>query len=182
MDNSNFCNQAIDLVQKAIEADDKGEHEQALGLYRDALSRFAMAIKYEQNPKRKELLTQRAGDYMERAEQLKKNLSEKSGNGSNTSGSPSKKESGQNGGGNVDKSEADDDPETKKLRGALASAIVSEKPNVKVRRWKVAIPMQHPAGLSHKNWFYFPVGRRNRSRGGQGVTQRSKYASIDFAK
>lgn len=140
MDNSNFCNQAIDLVQKAIEAEDKGECEQALSLYRDALSRFTLAIKYEQNPKRKELLKARAVDYMDRAELLKKNLLEKNGSnggGENSSpspsASPSDNNSGQKDNGNKSSPE-DDDPETKKLRGALAAAVVSEKPNVKVSR------------------------------------------------
>lgn len=154
MDNSKFCNDAIDLVQKAIAADDKGDFAQALPLYRDALSRFAMAIKYEPNTRRKELLTQRAEDYMERAEQLKKNMTSTTGTGtaadnkiggessnttssSSTSSSPSKNDSssskdggGGGDGGNGDKPE--EDPETKKIRGALASVIVSEKPNVKV--------------------------------------------------
>lgn len=162
MDNSKFCNEAIDLVQKAIAADDKGDFDQALPLYRDALSRFAMAIKYEPNPRRKELLTQRAEDYMERAEQLKKNMTNSTAtidnkndnkNKSSVSSAPSSssshskkdssnKDSGGGDGGDEDKPE--EDPETKKIRGSLASAVVSEKPNVKVSSGCCSIRMEAP--------------------------------------
>jgi vacuolar protein-sorting-associated protein 4 len=141
MDTNNLCNQAIDLVQKAVAADDKGEYELALSLYRDSLSRFAMAIKYEQNPKRKELLTARAEDYMERAEQLKKNLNSdnnnvKSNNKVENSSSPSNDDAGSKDNAGENKSDkADNDPETTKLRGALAAAVVSEKPNVHVSHY-----------------------------------------------
>jgi vacuolar protein-sorting-associated protein 4 len=147
MDTNNLCNQAIDLVQKAVAADDKGEYELALSLYRDALSRFAMAIKYEQNPKRKELLTSRAEDYMERAEQLKKNLNNNNSNdksnssaGNSSATSSSKNDTGpkdNNSDDNKADTSDDNDPETKKLRGALAAAIVSEKPNVHVSIYSV---------------------------------------------
>lgn len=41
-----FIPDAIDIVSKAIAADNDGEYEQALNLYRDALGRFTMGLKY----------------------------------------------------------------------------------------------------------------------------------------
>lgn len=41
-----FIPDAIDIVSKAITADNDGEYEKALSLYRDALGRFTMGLKY----------------------------------------------------------------------------------------------------------------------------------------
>jgi len=41
-----FIPDAIDIVSKAITADNEGEYEKALNLYRDALGRFTMGLKY----------------------------------------------------------------------------------------------------------------------------------------
>mmetsp|Transcript_4159 Transcript_4159/g.9401 ORF Transcript_4159/g.9401 Transcript_4159/m.9401 type:complete len:122 (-) Transcript_4159:2226-2591(-) len=49
-----FIPQAIEIVGKAIEADNNGEYEKALGLYRDSLGRFTMGLKYEKNEAKKE--------------------------------------------------------------------------------------------------------------------------------
>ena len=119
---SSFIPQAIEIVTKAIEADNEGDYERALSLYRDALGRFTMGLKYEKNEARKKLILERVEGYMKRAEELrdyvaKQNELDKGGGG----GSAMKK-----GGDN----EEDGDAEKKKLRGALASAIVSEKPNI----------------------------------------------------
>ena len=123
MENS-FVPQAIEIVSKAIEADNAGEYEKALSLYRDALGRFTMGLKYEKNDARKKLVLERVEGYMKRAEELrdyvaKQNELEKSGGG----GAATKK---------AGDAEEDGDAEKKKLRGALAGAIVSEKPNI---RW-----------------------------------------------
>ena len=50
---NNFIDQAIELVQKAVEADNQEDFDKALPLYRDALDRFTLALKYEKNPERK---------------------------------------------------------------------------------------------------------------------------------
>jgi vacuolar protein-sorting-associated protein 4 len=70
----------------------------------------------------------KAGEYMERAEKLKKHIEEQESNkrkpaamGNNGTAS--------NGGGKSDG--GDDDADSKKLRGALAGAILTEKPNIK---------------------------------------------------
>mmetsp|Transcript_31009 Transcript_31009/g.34825 ORF Transcript_31009/g.34825 Transcript_31009/m.34825 type:complete len:189 (-) Transcript_31009:793-1359(-) len=121
MENS-FIPQAIDIVGKAIEADNAGEYEKALGLYRDALGRFTMGLKYEKNEARKKLVLERVEGYMKRAEELrdyvaKQNELDKNGGGGSATAKKGDKEE-------------DHDTEKTKLRGALAGAIVSEKPNV----------------------------------------------------
>lgn len=122
MENS-LIPQGIELIGKAIEADTAGEYEKALALYRDALARFTMGLKYEKNDAKKKLILERVEGYMSRAEELseyikKQNELDKGG-----------------GGGVAAKSKGDGeeevDAEKKKLRGALAGAIVTEKPNIK---------------------------------------------------
>lgn len=126
MDNS-LIPQGIDIVQKAIAADNEGEYEKALGLYRDALARFTMGLKYEKNEARKKLILDRVEGYMNRAEELSdycKKQSELDKNGG-AGGTAAKNK------GDGDDGDDDMDAEKKKLRGALAGAIVSEKPNIK---------------------------------------------------
>lgn len=117
--------QGIEIVQKAIAADSDGEYEKALGLYRDALQRFTMGLKYEKNAARKKLILDRTQGYMDRAEELaeyvkKQNELDKDGGGGGTASK--QRGDGDDGG---------DDADKKKLRGALAGAIVTEKPNIK---------------------------------------------------
>lgn len=136
---SNILSQAIDLVQKAIDADQKQDYETALSLYRDALSRFTMAIKYEQNPSRKKLLVEKTEGYMKRAEELKEIIVKNTSNATANNNSSKKQPSEADKAGGADKKGAnnkgedskEDDAEAKKLRGALAGAVMSEKPDVK---------------------------------------------------
>lgn len=119
--------QGIEIVQKAIAADGEGEYEKALALYRDALQRFTLGLKYEKNAARKKLILDRTQGYMDRAEELaeyvkKQNELDKNGGGGGGTASKAKGDGGDDGG---------DDADKKKLRGALAAAIVSEKPNIK---------------------------------------------------
>lgn len=123
---NNLIQQGIDIVQRAIAADNENEYEKALALYRDALARFTMGLKYEKNEARKKLIIDRVEGYMNRAEELsdylkKQSELDKGGGG----GTASKSKNGS--GGDTD----DIDAEKKKLRGALAGAIVTEKPNIK---------------------------------------------------
>jgi len=116
--------QGIEIVQKAIAADGEGDYEKALALYRDALQRFTLGLKYEKNPARKKLILDRTQGYMDRAEELaeyvkKQNELDKGGGGGTAA-----KAKGDGAG-------DDDDADKKKLRGALSAAIVSEKPNIK---------------------------------------------------
>ena len=48
--NNSMIPQAVEIVKKAIDADNAGEYEKALPLYRSALEYFMTGLKYEQNP------------------------------------------------------------------------------------------------------------------------------------
>ncbi|KAK6197441.1 P-loop containing nucleoside triphosphate hydrolase protein [Scheffersomyces amazonensis] len=125
---SDFLSKGIDLVQKAIDADTATRYEEAYKLYYNGLDYLMLAIKYEKNAKSKELVKSKFTEYLTRAEQLKDHLEKqqnKNGGGesSSTNGSTKAKKDGAGG--------DEDDADTKKLRGALAGAILSEKPNVK---------------------------------------------------
>lgn len=126
---NNFCNQAIDLVQKAIEADNQDDYETALNFYRDALGRFTLAIKYEQNGARKKLLLERVEGYMKRAEELRDFVNKKESKEADKAGGAGK--GGENKDGEDSGTTKEEDAETKKLRGALAGSIMTEKPDVK---------------------------------------------------
>ena len=133
MSNTDFLGRAIDVVKKAIDNDTAGEYEKAYQLYYQALELFMLALKWEKNVKSKEMIRTKAGEYMERAEKLKNHLADADkGNKKKPSavGSNGKVSGGSGKGGSEDDQE---DADTKKLRGALAGAILSEKPNV---RWE----------------------------------------------
>jgi vacuolar protein-sorting-associated protein 4 len=124
---SEFLSKGIDLVQKAIEADNSTKYEEAYKLYYNGLDYLMLAIKYEKNNQSKELMKSKFTEYLTRAEQLKEHLEKQSKQTSaeNSSGGGSTKAK-KSGDGNDD-----DDADTKKLRGALAGAILTETPNVK---------------------------------------------------
>lgn len=134
---NNFIPQAIELVGQAVQADNAEEYEKALGLYRDALGRFTMGLKYETNPSKKKLIMERVDGYMKRAEELKAKLDQddkdkKSTATSSDSASKSDKAADgnkENKDGRSGKKELDEDQ--KKLRGALSGAVLAEKPDVK---------------------------------------------------
>lgn len=69
--NHNFLEKAIDTVKKAIEYDHNGEYESAYKNYYSALELFMLAVKWEKNPQAKEIIRNKVGEYMERAEKLK---------------------------------------------------------------------------------------------------------------
>lgn len=115
-----FIPQAIECVQQAIEKDNSKEYEQAYQLYQRSLDFFMTGLKYEQNPSTKAVIFQRVEGYMKRAEQLKEMLDARS--------AEPKRASVVAGGA---KAEEDGDAEQTKMRGALSSAIVTDKPNVK---------------------------------------------------
>jgi len=115
MDNGAMLKAATTTVSEAIQLDNDKEYEAAYYKYQRALEQFLVALKYEKNPRSKEVLTTRIEGYMNRAEQLKTAIKE---------GKDQPKAAAVGGGGS-------EDAERSKLRGALASAIVSEKPNVK---------------------------------------------------
>ncbi|KZZ95737.1 vacuolar protein sorting-associated protein 4 [Ascosphaera apis ARSEF 7405] len=128
MSNTDFLGRAIETVRKAIEFDNAADYEQAYQTYYSALELFMLALKWEKNPKSKEMIRAKTGEYMERAEKLKKHLAEQnSQTKSSSNGSNGKVALGSGKG----KKEDDEDADNKKLRGALAGSILTEKPNVK---------------------------------------------------
>ena len=130
MSNTDFLGRAIEQVKKAIESDTAGEYEKAYQLYYQALELFMLALKWEKNQKSKEMIRQKAGEYMERAEKLKNHLGEQDNKRKPAAMGANGKASNGSGKG---KGEEDDeqDPESKKLRNALAGAILTDKPNIK---------------------------------------------------
>ena len=127
MSTGDFLSKGIDLVQKAIEYDTATQYEEAYTAYYNGLDYLMLALKYEKNPKSKELIRAKFTEYLQRAEQLKQHLDEEQ--------EAKKKEStsvGAGSGSGTGSGKGDEDTEDgKKLRGALSGAILSEKPNVK---------------------------------------------------
>ncbi|KAH9905615.1 P-loop containing nucleoside triphosphate hydrolase protein [Xylariomycetidae sp. FL2044] len=131
MSNTDFLGRAIETVRRAIDADNGNQYEKAYQLYYQSLELFMLALKWEKNPKSKEMIRQKTGEYMDRAEKLKAHLADadakrkKPGmvgaNGSSTGGTGK--------GGSKEDGEVDED--SKKLRNALAGAILQDRPNVK---------------------------------------------------
>ncbi|KAL1601710.1 Vacuolar protein sorting-associated protein 4 [Paraconiothyrium brasiliense] len=135
MSNADFLGRAIDTVKKAIETDTAGEYEKAYQLYYSALELFMLALKWEKNQKSKEMIRGKVAEYMERAEKLKTHLNQ---NDDANRKKPSAmgangKAAGGSGKGGKDDEEEEQDADSKKLRGALAGAILTEKPNI---RWE----------------------------------------------
>lgn len=138
---SQITQRAIDKVNEAIKKDKEGDKAGALQLYQDATEFFVFGLKYETNEAWRKMLTEKIKGYLARAEQLKEEL-----RGGSTVSPDSPQGSSTTGGGGANGAAAsstvksakdkdkdkEDDADTKRLRGALSSAIVSEKPNV---RW-----------------------------------------------
>jgi len=121
MANSETMKKAIATVTQATELDQKEEFEQAIKLYMTGVEYFLHAIKYEVNSDRaKSSIRDKCSHYLSRAEKLKEYLAQKRKAEENPK--PVASKSTANGSG---KDEDD------KLAGALESAIVVEKPNVK---------------------------------------------------
>jgi vacuolar protein-sorting-associated protein 4 len=128
MSNTDFLGRAIDMVKKAIEADTRADYEAAYQLYYSSLELFMLALKWEKNAKSKEMIRAKASEYMERAEKLKQHLAAQDGNKKNPGilGADGSSKGGSGGG-----KDGEEDAESKKLRNALAGAILQDKPNVK---------------------------------------------------
>ncbi|KAF3202469.1 Vacuolar protein sorting-associated protein 4 [Orbilia oligospora] len=131
MATTDFLGRAIETVKKAIEDDTAQNYEKAYQGYYDSLNLFMLALKWEKNPKSKELIRQKATEYMERAEKLKTHLADDSNKKKPKAIGANGKESGAGGKGKGDEDDLDTD--SKKLRGALSGAILTEKPNI---RWE----------------------------------------------
>ncbi|CAG8571537.1 740_t:CDS:2 [Funneliformis mosseae] len=133
MANCNFIDKAVEIIKKATDEDSKGEYEQAYKNYNNALDYFMKALKYEKNEQRKDSIRKKIIEYLNRAEKLKEYLNSKEEK-SKESSKKAIKANGDDGGKGRKKNgtSEDDDEENKKLRGALTSAILTEKPDI---RW-----------------------------------------------
>ncbi|QIX00595.1 hypothetical protein AMS68_006112 [Peltaster fructicola] len=129
MSNADFLGRAIEQVKKAIEQDNDGECEKAYQMYYQALELFMLALKWEKNQKSKEMIRAKAGEYMERAEKLKTHLEEQNSKDKRKPAAMGTNGKASNGSGKDE--DGDEDAESKKLRGALQGAILTDKPNIK---------------------------------------------------
>lgn len=132
MANCDFLGKAIEIVKKATDEDAKGNYEDAYKFYQNALDYFMTAMKYEKNERLKDSIRKKFTEYLDRAEKLKEYLSQAEdkrakklvpANGSGKSSKSSKKNDGD--------TDDEGDPEVTRLRAGLASAVLSEKPNIK---------------------------------------------------
>ncbi|GLT48740.1 hypothetical protein SLA2020_223480 [Shorea laevis] len=125
---SNFKEQAIEYVKQAVQEDNAGNYAKAFPLYMNALEYFKTHLKYEKNPKIREVITQKFTEYLRRAEEIRAVL-DKGGPGPSSNWDtivatrPKTKPKDEGGDG--------EDPEQSKLRAGFNSAIIREKPNVK---------------------------------------------------
>ncbi|AMD20407.1 HDL337Cp [Eremothecium sinecaudum] len=125
MSTGDFLTKGIELVQKAIDHDMATQYQEAYTAYYNGLDYLMLALKYEKNPKSKDLIRAKFTEYLARAEQLKEHLeSEEQKQAERPKRAAAATSSGASG-------VHEDDGEEKKLRGALSGAILTEKPNVK---------------------------------------------------
>lgn len=118
-----FLPGAIAIVQQAIQFDKEEKYQEAMEKYLESLERFMVALKYEKNPTRKEIIQQRVAGYMKRAEQLKQAMNDQKDSDKKAAAAPVGAE------GENDTSEAD--AEDKKLMGKLSDIILTKKPDIK---------------------------------------------------
>jgi vacuolar protein-sorting-associated protein 4 len=110
-----FVSPALDLAKRAVDADEASKHKEAYDLYLQAVEHFMVARKHEKNEKKRQLISSKTDEILRRAEQLKEYL--------DNANKPKKTKKQAEGGG-------PDDDDGAKMRGAIESAIVREKPNV----------------------------------------------------
>lgn len=132
MSNTDFLGRAIDTVKKAIDLDTAGSYEQAYQQYYAALELFMLALKWEKNPKSKEMIRAKAAEYMDRAEKLKTHIQSNDPSNKKKPAAMGVNGKAVNGAGKGEAGEKEEeDADSKKLRGQLTGAILTDKPNVK---------------------------------------------------
>ncbi|ORE07993.1 skd1 protein [Rhizopus microsporus var. microsporus] len=167
MSNSDFLSKAIEIVKKATEEDHKGNYKEAYTHYQNALEYFMTAIKYEKNDRLKEPIRKRFIEYLDRAEMLKEflnNQEKKQKEPVGANGTPKKK----NGAASSNNETDEDDPDLKKMKASLASAILTEKPNVQwddVAGLEGAKEALKEAVILPKKFPHFFIGQRKPWRG-----------------
>jgi vacuolar protein-sorting-associated protein 4 len=134
MDNT-FIPKGMEIVKQAVIADNSDDLQTALSLYKQGLSYFMTGMKYIKNDKAKEAIREKVQQYMKRAEDIKAAIDKGAVKKKTvTIGGSVDKPTGDKKESKGEDSEDGDDPvdaDTAKLQGALAGAIVREKPNVK---------------------------------------------------
>lgn len=129
-----MMDKAIELANKATEADRLGKYEEAIQLYLITVEHFLHANKFEvPDAGSRAKIRARIDDYLKRAELLKEALKKKAHKpvkATETSGGrkDKDKDSSEENGENDDE---DQDKELKRLMNQVGSAILGEKPNVK---------------------------------------------------
>ncbi|CEG65526.1 Putative Vacuolar protein sorting-associated protein 4 [Rhizopus microsporus] len=167
MSNSDFLSKAIEIVKKATEEDHKGNYKEAYTHYQNALEYFMTAIKYEKNDRLKEPIRKRFIEYLDRAEMLKEflnNQEKKQKEPVGANGTPKKK----NGAAPSNNETDEDDPDLKKMKASLTSAILTEKPNVQwddVAGLEGAKEALKEAVILPKKFPHFFIGQRKPWRG-----------------
>eukprot|EP00727_Mastigamoeba_balamuthi_P014057 m51a1_g9274 putative vps4p (515) ;mRNA; r:98052-100880 len=83
-----FIERAVQLIKEAVDADNANHLDVALDKYTRGLHHFMAAVKYEKNPRVKQMIRDKACQYLQRAEQIKEYLdSTRAAQGLPTSGS-----------------------------------------------------------------------------------------------
>jgi vacuolar protein-sorting-associated protein 4 len=126
---SNFQTKGIELIQQALDEDNKKNYEEAARLYSQGADYLLFAIKHEKTPSVKEVLRTKVAEYISRAEVLKGII--KNNHSAVAVGADNNpKEKGGDGVG-TPKTVGKLSDQEEQLRNALKTAIVKEKPNVK---------------------------------------------------
>lgn len=128
MDNT-FIPKGMEIIKQAIDEDNADNYEKAYSLYEQGIKHLLTGLKYVKQEKSKQIVTQKVDQYLTRMEQLKELMDGKSRAPVMAGGGTGSQNTGKPGSGNAPASK--EDSETAKLKGALDSAIVREKPNVK---------------------------------------------------
>eukprot|EP00767_Chilomastix_cuspidata_P005619 gnl/Chilomastix_cuspidata/586.p2 GENE.gnl/Chilomastix_cuspidata/586~~gnl/Chilomastix_cuspidata/586.p2 ORF type:complete len:425 (-),score=195.40 gnl/Chilomastix_cuspidata/586:1366-2640(-) len=119
-------NKGISVLKDATDADREEKFEEAKSLYVQGIRYLMHFIKYNTNERLNESLREKVNGYLKRAEEIKKLLDEGRAPVPPAGGPAPPKSGGPSGSG-----KKGDDGEEAKLSGAISSAIVREKPNVK---------------------------------------------------
>merc|ERR1719361_2354642 len=116
----------VGAIKEKVQKDNAEEYESALSLYSQGIQYLMTGLKYEKNQKVVGAIKEKVQKYLKRAEDIKTSLEDPP---KKTKKKKVKAKSG--GGDDDDDDEKEEDEDTAKMKGALASAIVMEKPNIK---------------------------------------------------
>lgn len=125
--NNVFFQRAIGIVNEAIEADRAKDYKKAYDLYKNSLGIFMTGLKYEKNPKVAEVIRLRVEGYLQRAEQLQEAMGSSE---SRERAAPAPVGASASGSKEGEEEDEKEDAETAKMRAALQSVIVTERPNI----------------------------------------------------